>query len=131
MRAIREWCAQQPDSDKRCGGPTWTSRLNRSSGLAIPASWLDQDVKQNRSDPRHWLDQDIKQNRSDPQHSLRSIYWKSRSSRQLYYSRWPEVILLKKTHAAHVTKATDGMFQTQSLPLGVRSENGPPVSSAQ
>ena len=47
------------------------------------------------------------------------------------YSRWPEVILLKKTDAAHVTKAMEGIFQTHGLPVTVRSDNGPPFSSAQ
>ena len=47
------------------------------------------------------------------------------------YSQWPEAILLKKTDAAHFTKAVESTFQTQGLPLGVRSENGPPFSSAQ
>ena len=47
------------------------------------------------------------------------------------YSRWPEVILLRKTDAAHVTRAMEGMFQTHGLPLSVRSDNGPPFSSTQ
>ena len=55
MRAIRECCAQKPDSDRRCGGPTWTIRLNSSFGPAIPVSWLEQEVKQNQSDPQHSL----------------------------------------------------------------------------
>ena len=46
------------------------------------------------------------------------------------YSRWPEVILLKKTDAAHVTKAVEVMFQTHGLPLIVRSDHEPPFSSA-
>ena len=47
------------------------------------------------------------------------------------YSRWPVVILLKKTDAANVTKAMEGMFKTHGLPLTVRSDNGPPFSSTQ
>ena len=47
------------------------------------------------------------------------------------FSRWPEVILLKKTYAANVTKAMEGMFQTYGLPLTVHSDNWPPFSSAQ
>lgn len=46
------------------------------------------------------------------------------------YSWWPEVILLKKTDAAHFTKAMDVMFQTHGLPLIVRSDLEPPFSSA-
>ena len=45
------------------------------------------------------------------------------------YSRWPEVILLRKTDAAHVRRAMEGMFQTHGLPLSVRSDSGPPFSS--
>ena len=41
------------------------------------------------------------------------------------YSRWPEVILLKKTDAAHVRRAMEGMFQTHGLPVTVRKNNGP------
>lgn len=47
------------------------------------------------------------------------------------YSRWPEVILLKKTDAAHATRVMEGMFQTHGQHLSVRSDNGPPLSSAQ
>ena len=47
------------------------------------------------------------------------------------YSRWPEVILLKKTDAAHVTRAMEGMFQTHGLALSVRSDHGPSFSSTQ
>lgn len=47
------------------------------------------------------------------------------------YSRWPEVILLKKTDAAHATRVMGGMFQTHGQHLSVRSDNGPPLSSAQ
>ena len=48
-----------------------------------------------------------------------------------YYSRWPEVILLKKTDVTHVTRAMEGMFQTHGLSVTVRTDNGPPFSSAQ
>ena len=47
------------------------------------------------------------------------------------YSRWPEVILLKKTDASHVTRAMVGIFQTHGIPESVRSDNGPPFSSAE
>ena len=47
------------------------------------------------------------------------------------YSRWPEVILLKKTDASHVTRAMEGIFQTHGKPESVRSDNGLPVSSAE
>jgi len=47
------------------------------------------------------------------------------------YSRWPDAILLKKTDAAHVTRAMEGMFQTRGLALSVRSDNWFPFSSAQ
>ena len=47
------------------------------------------------------------------------------------YSHWPEVILLKETDAAHVTRTMEGMFQTHGLPVTVRTDNGPPFSSAQ
>ena len=47
------------------------------------------------------------------------------------YSRWPEVILLKKTDASHVTRAMEGIFQTHGIPESVRSDNGPPFSSAE
>lgn len=40
------------------------------------------------------------------------------------YSRWSEVILLKKTDATQVTRAIEGLFQTHGLPLSVRSDNG-------
>ena len=32
------------------------------------------------------------------------------------YSRWPEVILLKKTDASHVTRAMESTFQTHGIP---------------
>ena len=47
------------------------------------------------------------------------------------YLRWPEVILLKKTDASHVTKAMEGIFQTHGIPESVRSDNGPLFSSAE
>ena len=47
------------------------------------------------------------------------------------YSRWPEVILLKKTDASHVTRAMEGIFQTHGIPESVRSDNGPPFSSSE
>ena len=47
------------------------------------------------------------------------------------YSRWPEDILLKKTDASHVTRAMEGIFQTHGIPESVRSDNGPPFSSAE
>ena len=47
------------------------------------------------------------------------------------YSRWPEVILFKKTDASHVTRAMEGIFQTHGIPESVRSDNGPPFSSAE
>lgn len=47
------------------------------------------------------------------------------------YSRWPEVILLKKTDASNVTRAMEGIFQTHGIPESVRSDNDPPFSSAE
>ncbi|XP_064635764.1 uncharacterized protein K02A2.6-like [Lineus longissimus] len=47
-----------------------------------------------------------------------------------YYSRWPEVVLLKKTDTGHVTRVMDAMFQTDGLPFSVRSDNGPPFNAA-
>ena len=47
------------------------------------------------------------------------------------YSRWPEVILLKKGDASHITRAIGGIFQTHGIPDSVRSDNGPPFSSAE
>ena len=47
------------------------------------------------------------------------------------YSHWPEVILLCKTDAAHVTRAMMGLFQTHGLPVTTGTDNGPPFSSAQ
>ncbi|XP_064651664.1 uncharacterized protein K02A2.6-like [Lineus longissimus] len=47
-----------------------------------------------------------------------------------YYSRWPEVVLLKKTDTGHVTRVMDAMFQTHGLPFSVRSDNGPPFNTA-
>jgi len=47
------------------------------------------------------------------------------------YSRWPKVILLKKTDASHVTRTMEGIFQTHCIPESVRSDNGPPFSSAE
>ena len=40
------------------------------------------------------------------------------------YSRWPEVILLRKTDASHVARAMEGIFQTHGIPEGVPSDNG-------
>ena len=45
------------------------------------------------------------------------------------YTRWPEVILLKKTDARHVITAMEGIFRTHGLPVSVRSDNGPPFTS--
>ena len=45
------------------------------------------------------------------------------------YTRWPEVILLKKTDARHVITAMEGIFRTHWLPVSVRSDNGPPFAS--
>ena len=47
------------------------------------------------------------------------------------YSRWPEAILIKKTDASHVTRAMEGIFQTHGIPESLRSDNGPPFSSAE
>ena len=33
------------------------------------------------------------------------------------YSRWPEVILLRKADTAHVTRTTECLFQTHGLPV--------------
>ena len=44
------------------------------------------------------------------------------------FSRWPEVILLRKTDAKHVITAMEGMFRTHGLPVSVRSDNGPPFT---
>ena len=48
-----------------------------------------------------------------------------------YYSRWPEVVNLRKTDAAHVKKSMEAMFNTHGLPDSVRSDNGPPFASAE
>ncbi|XP_048584683.1 uncharacterized protein K02A2.6-like [Nematostella vectensis] len=45
------------------------------------------------------------------------------------YSRWPEVVLLKKTDAPHVITALEGIFTTHGIPYTVRSDNGPPFAS--
>lgn len=45
------------------------------------------------------------------------------------YSRWPEVILLKKPDSQHVVAALEAIFLTHGLPLSVRSDNGPPFTS--
>ncbi|XP_048590584.1 uncharacterized protein LOC116613084 isoform X1 [Nematostella vectensis] len=45
------------------------------------------------------------------------------------YSRWPEVVLLKKTDAPHVITALEGIFRTHGIPYTVRSDNGPPFAS--
>ena len=47
------------------------------------------------------------------------------------YSRWPEAILIKKADASHVTRAMEGIFQTHGIPESLRSDNGPPFSSAE
>ena len=47
------------------------------------------------------------------------------------YSRWPEVILLRTINASYVTRAMEGIFQTHGIPESVRSDNGPPFSSAE
>ena len=46
-----------------------------------------------------------------------------------YYSRWPEVVLQKKTDAGHVTKSMEAMVRTHGLPDTVQSDNGPPFAS--
>ncbi|MCG8429839.1 MAG: DDE-type integrase/transposase/recombinase, partial [Candidatus Omnitrophica bacterium] len=48
-----------------------------------------------------------------------------------YYSRWPEVIALRKTDAPHVTKCLEAVFQTHGIPYTLRSDNGPPFNSGQ
>ena len=45
------------------------------------------------------------------------------------YSCWPEVILLKKTDASHVTRAMEGISQTHSIPESVCTDNGLSFSS--
>ena len=45
-----------------------------------------------------------------------------------YYSRWIEVILLKKTDAHHMVKSMEAIFRTHDQPECVRSDNGPPLS---
>ena len=47
------------------------------------------------------------------------------------YSRWPKVILLKKTDASHLTSAMEGIFQTHGIPESIRTDNGRPFSSAE
>ena len=46
-----------------------------------------------------------------------------------YYSRWPEIIFLKKTDAARVIKALESVFLTHGIPYSVRTDNGPPFKS--
>jgi len=48
-----------------------------------------------------------------------------------YYSRWPEVVLLKKTDAHNVIKCMEAMFHRHGLPETVRSDNGPPFASVE
>lgn len=45
------------------------------------------------------------------------------------YSRWPEVVLVKKTDAQHIITAMKGLFRTHGLPDRIRSDNGPPFAS--
>lgn len=47
------------------------------------------------------------------------------------YLRWPKVILLRKTDAAHVTRAMEGRFQMHGLPVTVQIDNRPPCPLAQ
>ena len=42
------------------------------------------------------------------------------------FSRWPEVVLVKKTDAQHIITAMEGIFRTHGLPQSIRSDNGPP-----
>ena len=46
-----------------------------------------------------------------------------------YYSRWPEVFFMKKTHASHVIKCMEAAFNTHGLPYSLRTDNGPPFAS--
>ena len=46
-----------------------------------------------------------------------------------YYSRWPEVVLLRKTDSSHVTRCLESIFQTHGIPYSLRSDNGPPFNS--
>ena len=57
-------------------------------------------------------------------------YWRFPAETTCAGARWPEVILLKKTDASHVTRAMEGIFQTHGIPESVRSDSGPPFSSA-
>ncbi|XP_064653098.1 uncharacterized protein K02A2.6-like [Lineus longissimus] len=46
-----------------------------------------------------------------------------------YYSRWPEIVFLKKTDATRVIRALESVFLTHGIPYSVRSDNGPPFKS--
>lgn len=46
-----------------------------------------------------------------------------------YFSRWPEVVNLKKTDALHVIRSLEAMFRTHGIPFSIRSDNGPPFTS--
>ena len=48
-----------------------------------------------------------------------------------YYSRWPEVVLMRNTDANSVIKGIEGVFRTHGLPETVRSDNGPPFAFEQ
>jgi hypothetical protein len=45
-----------------------------------------------------------------------------------YFSRWPEIINLKKADTAHVIRALEAVFRTHGLPMSLGSDNGPPFS---
>jgi transposase InsO family protein len=45
------------------------------------------------------------------------------------FSRWPEVVLVKKTDAQHIITAMEGIFRTHGLPQSIRTDNGPPFAS--
>ena len=42
-----------------------------------------------------------------------------------YFSRWPEVVWMRKTNAQNIIKCLETMFVTHGLPYNVRSDNGP------
>ncbi|CAB4026424.1 Transposon Tf2-9 poly [Paramuricea clavata] len=45
------------------------------------------------------------------------------------FSRWPEVVLVKKTDAQHINTALEGIFRAHGLPQSIRTDNGPPFAS--
>jgi transposase InsO family protein len=45
------------------------------------------------------------------------------------FSRWPEVVLVKKTDAQHIITAMEGIFRTHGHPQSIRTDNGPPFAS--